>query len=84
MRTMHGLGCALVLCSTYASAQSSPPLTWEQVRERFEQQNPSLLADRLNIDESKAQEISANLRPNPTFSLLTDGSQILHCRLSTR
>jgi len=76
MRTMHGLGCALVLCSTYASAQSSPPLTWEQVRERFEQQNPSLLADRLNIDESKAQEISANLRPNPTFSLLTDGSQI--------
>jgi outer membrane protein, heavy metal efflux system len=76
MRKIRWLCCALVLCSTCASAQSSPPLTWEQVRERFEQQNPSLLADRLNIDESKAQEISANLRPNPTFSLLTDGTQI--------
>jgi cobalt-zinc-cadmium efflux system outer membrane protein len=76
MRKIGWLCCALVLCSTCASAQSLPPLTWEQVRERFEQQNPSLLADRLNIDESKAQEISANLRPNPTFSLLTDGTQI--------
>ena len=73
MRKIRWLCCALVLCSTCASAQS---LTWEQVRERFEQQNPSLLADRFNIDESKAQEISANLRPNPTFSLLTDGTQI--------
>lgn len=76
MRKMRWLCCALVLCSTCAPAQSSPPLTWEQVRERFEQQNPSLLADRLNIDESKAQEISANLHPNPAFSLLTDGTQI--------
>jgi cobalt-zinc-cadmium efflux system outer membrane protein len=76
MRKIRWLCCALVLCSTCASAQSSPPLTWEQVRECFEQQNPSLMADRLNIDESKAQEISANLRPNPTFSLLTDGTQI--------
>jgi len=76
MRNIRWLCCALVLSSTCASAQSSPPLTWEQVRERFAQQNPSLLADRLNIDESKAQEISAYLRPNPTFSLLTDGTQI--------
>ena len=76
MRKIRWLCCALVLCSTCASAQSLPPLTWEQVRERFAQQNPSLLADRLNIDESKAQEISAYLRPNPTFSLLTDGTQI--------
>jgi cobalt-zinc-cadmium efflux system outer membrane protein len=76
MRKVRWLCCALVLCSTCASAQTSPPLTWEQVRERFEQQNPILLADRLNIDESKAQEITANLRPNPNLTLLTDGTQV--------
>lgn len=76
MHRMHWLGWALGLCGTYAAAQSQTPLTWEQVRERFEQHNPTLLADKLNIDESKAQEISAYLRPNPNFTLLTDGTQI--------
>jgi outer membrane protein, heavy metal efflux system len=76
MQKVRWLCCALVLWSTCASAQTSPPLTWDQVRERFEGHNPILLADRLNIDESKAQEITANLRPNPNFTLLTDGTQI--------
>lgn len=58
------------------SAQQLTPLTWEQVRDRFELRNPTLLADKLNIDESKAEEITANLRPNPTFSLTADGTQI--------
>jgi cobalt-zinc-cadmium efflux system outer membrane protein len=64
---------ALCVC-TAASAQQA--LTWEQVRQRFEQNNPSLLADALNIDESKAQEITASLRPNPTLNLSADGTQI--------
>jgi len=68
--------CVLMLCSLCAPAQTQTPLTWEQVRARFQQSNPTLLADRLNIDESKAQEITAFLRPNPTFSLLADGTQI--------
>jgi cobalt-zinc-cadmium efflux system outer membrane protein len=46
------------------------------VRERFELNNPTLLADKLNIDESKAQEITAFLRPNPSFSMTVDGTQI--------
>ncbi len=50
--------------------------TWEKVRERFEANNPTLLADKLNVDESKAQEITAYLRPNPDFTLLADGTQI--------
>jgi len=57
-------------------AQTPIPLTWEQVRQRFEQNNPTLLAGKLNIDESKAQEITAFLRPNPGLSLLADGTQI--------
>jgi outer membrane protein, heavy metal efflux system len=52
-------------------------LNWEQVRERFEQNNPTLLADKLSIDEAKAQEITAFLRPNPTLGLLVDGTQIV-------
>jgi len=51
-------------------------MTWEQVRDRFEANNPTLLADKLNIDESKAQEITAYLRPNPDLSLTVDGTQI--------
>ena len=51
-------------------------LTWQQVRGRFEARNPTLLADQLSVDESKAEEITAYLRPNPTFNLTVDGTQI--------
>ena len=62
-----------------AAAQVSPPpqvWTWEQVKERFQLDNPTLLADKVNIDESKAQEITAFLRPNPNLTLSVDGTQI--------
>ena len=66
----------LVLLPSSARAQTPAPLSWEQVRQRFEQNNPTLLAGKLGIDESKAQEITAYLRPNPNFTLSTDGTQI--------
>jgi len=66
----------LVLLRPGAEAQVKS-LTWEQVRERFETNNPTLLAGRLNVDESKAQEITAFLRPNPTFTVSADGTQIV-------
>jgi cobalt-zinc-cadmium efflux system outer membrane protein len=59
-----------------ASARAQQALTWEQVRARFEQSNPTLLADKLSVDESRAQEITAFLRPNPTFTLSADGTQL--------
>jgi cobalt-zinc-cadmium efflux system outer membrane protein len=59
-----------------AAAQTPGPLTWEQVRQRFEQNNPTLRAGQIGIDESKAQEITAYLRPNPGLTLATDGTQI--------
>jgi cobalt-zinc-cadmium efflux system outer membrane protein len=64
----------LLACGLKAGAQQA--LTWEQVRARFEQSNPTLLADTLNVEESKAEEITAFLRPNPTFTLSADGTQI--------
>ena len=66
----------LALIPSSAFAQTGGPLTWEQVRQRFEQSNPTLLAGKLGIDESKAQEVTAYLRPNPGLTLSTDGTQI--------
>jgi len=63
---------SLWLFAVVAGASAQQPLTWEQVRQRFEQNNPTLLAGKLNIDESKAQEITAYLRPNPNLTLLSD------------
>jgi outer membrane protein, heavy metal efflux system len=60
--------------STPATAQQS--LTWDQVRVRFEASNPALKADADNVDEMKAEEITAYLRPNPQFTMLADGTQI--------
>jgi len=51
-------------------------LTWDQVKAKFEQVNPALKADADNIDEMKAEEITAFLRPNPQLTVGADGSQI--------
>src|SRR5579884_3225500 len=54
------------------SAFAQQAFTWEQIRTRFEATNPTLRAGRLNIDESKADEITAYLRPNPDFTFSVD------------
>ena len=48
------------------------PLTWEQVKARFETANPTLRAGQLNISESKASEITAYLKPNPSMTFSVD------------
>jgi len=69
---------AMLPCRALAQtpATAATPLSWEQVRQRFEQNNPTLRAGQIGIDESKAQESTAFLRPNPNFTLSTDGTQI--------
>ncbi len=69
------LALGLFVCSSAAGAQQA--LTWDQVRARFETSNPALKADADNVDEMKAEEITAYLRPNPQFGLLADGTQIV-------
>jgi len=64
------------------AAQAAPPAstqswTWDSVKDRFQLNNTTLQASRLNIDELKAQEITAHLRPNPDFTLSADGTQIV-------
>jgi len=58
-----------------AHAQQQP-FTWDQVKAKFEQVNPALKADADNVDEMKAEEITAFLRPNPQLTVGTDGTQI--------
>ena len=65
---------ALLLAPALVPAQQA--LTWDQVKAKFELANPTLKADALNVDEMKAQEITAFLRPNPQFSLSEDGTAI--------
>ena len=67
--------CLIVGAACAASAQQKS-YTWQEIREKFESTNPTLQADQLNVDESKADEITAYLRPNPTFNLTVDGTQI--------
>src|SRR5438132_6691668 len=67
-----GLLLNLVLA---ASALAQKALTWQEVRDRFEALNPTLRAGLIGIDESKASEITAYLRPNPNLAVTTDGIQ---------
>jgi len=73
------LGKAILWCQTPPQPGVSLPQqiwTWDQVKEQFQLNNTTLLASKLNIDELKAQEITAHLRPNPDFTLTADGTQI--------
>ena len=69
-------GTAGILLIFSFKLHAQQPLTWDQVRSKFEMNNPALKADADNIDEMKAEEITAFLRPNPTFTMLADGTQI--------
>ena len=70
------LAPSLVLSQQSSSAQPSLALTWDQVKAKFEAANPALKANALGVDEMKAAEITAFLRPNPQVGLSSDGSQI--------
>lgn len=59
-----------------AAPSTTAPYTWDQIRLMFESMNPTLKANQANVDESRAEEITANLRPNPEVSVSTDGTQI--------
>jgi len=77
------LALFVLLAGASVCAQAPAPAqvwTWDQVKDRFELNNPSLMAAKLNIDELKAQEITAHLRPNPDFTLSADGTQIAPSR----
>ena len=71
-KTLWRYSALFLLLGSCLKAGAQQALTWEQVRNRFEANNPTLLAGQFNISESKAQEITAYLRPNPNFTVTAD------------
>ena len=71
---LRQLGAMLGFLHSAVLGQTS--LTWQQVKERFAAANPTLKAALANIDESRAAEITAYLRPNPDFTMTADGVQV--------
>jgi cobalt-zinc-cadmium efflux system outer membrane protein len=79
MRRLHWRLCSGLLLAAGCLAQTATSpraLTWQETVTRFKANNPTLLAGQFNIDESRADEITAYLRPNPDFTASTDGYQI--------
>ena len=68
------MGVILALAPSCTLAQQA--LSWDQVKARFEATNPALKADADNVDEMRAEEITAYLRPNPQLTATVDGTQI--------
>lgn len=72
-RFIAGVCLAVMLAAVLApTGRAQKPFTWDEVKARFEANNPTLRAGQIGIDESKANEITAYLRPNPTLTLLAD------------
>ena len=72
-RVVKKFGVGLWLMAiTASSGFAQKALTWQEVRDKFEASNPTLRAGQISIDESRAQEVTANLRPNPSLSILAD------------
>ncbi|MGD0737147.1 MAG: TolC family protein [Terracidiphilus sp.] len=71
----RAIAALFVLAPALVPAQQA--LTWDQVKTKFEETNPTLKADALGVDEMKAEEITAFLRPNPQFTFAADGLQLV-------
>jgi outer membrane protein, heavy metal efflux system len=66
------IALCLFVCCLCQAAFAQTALTWQQVKDKFEAANPNLRAGQLNIQEFKAQEVTAFLRPNPNLTASVD------------
>jgi outer membrane protein, heavy metal efflux system len=76
-RPAWALALLTLLFAHGATVRAQQSLSWDQVKAKFEADNPTLKADQSNVDEMKAEEITADLRPNPQFQLSSDGTQFM-------
>jgi cobalt-zinc-cadmium efflux system outer membrane protein len=59
---------AILIATPTITLPAQTAFTWQQIKDKFEAVNPTLKAAQLNIDESRAEEITAYLRPNPDLT----------------
>jgi cobalt-zinc-cadmium efflux system outer membrane protein len=63
---------AFVAACAVPDALAQRAFTWQEIREKFQATNPTLQAGEIGIRESRAQETTAYLRPNPDFTATLD------------
>ena len=68
-RLAHGIWAAAWMAS---GAFGQKTLTWEQAKRELQSDNPTLRAGQIGIGESRAEEITAFLRPNPDLTMSVD------------
>jgi outer membrane protein, heavy metal efflux system len=68
------VGCVLVSSAAVRIMAQAPrpAATWAEIRDQFLSTNPTLQAGQIGVDESRAAETTAYLRPNPQWSLTLD------------
>lgn len=72
-RFIRRLCCGMLFGAILAgNTFAQQAVTWPEIRARFEAANPSLRAGQIGIEESRANETTAYLRPNPNFSVIAD------------
>ena len=71
-RLWRGLIGIAIALGTAGSAWAQKTMTWDEVKRQFEASNPTLLAARVGVQESRAEEITAYLRPNPDLAFSLD------------
>jgi outer membrane protein, heavy metal efflux system len=68
--------CLTVLIGMVAwlpsAALAQKTFTWEQAKRELEATNPNLRASRIGVQEARADEITAYLRPNPDLTVVAD------------
>jgi len=75
-RFQHSVIAVAFAAMPIATLSAQTAFTWQQIKNKFEAANPTLKAAQLNIDESRAAEITAYLRPNPDLTVSADGTQL--------
>ena len=66
----------LTAASAGAAQAQQMSFTWEQIRDTFLRNNPTLRAQAQSIESNRASEITAGLRPNPQFQNDTTSATI--------
>jgi cobalt-zinc-cadmium efflux system outer membrane protein len=64
--------CAWLFAWLPTAAWAQKTLNWEEAKRQFEATNPTLRAARIGVQEARADEITAYLRPNPDLTFAVD------------
>jgi len=71
MTTRVVMAGVMVACAC-VGVRAQTSRSWTEIRDQFQATNPALQAGRIGIDEAKAAEVTAFLRPNPLWSVTFD------------